>query len=1353
MPTYAITLAGEAFTASLCEFQLREGACPPLAGSAAEKKWISDQDKRIAGETKKLEAATSGPPLDLNVFKGDKAVEVAEKARCPADTRLDHIIKPYEEAITTAKKLIAAARVVQAQAEIEEHVTSKAPLEMELEMADAIVEAGVKSLVPAEEIAAAKRLVAAATAAQAWAPLEAAIDKELMDIDTKAVDTLVPPAEAAGVDAEKMEKAMNTIAAAKIAQASAKLQALIALPLLEVDVPAAVAAADAAEAVFVPAAEVEAARGTAAAAKDGQAKRDAAAAALSAAIDATALAMDVPTAEAAVEAAAEAGVASETVEVGRALAAAAKDAQGKRDAAAAALAAAIAPVPLDINVPKAEACVEEAEATGVPAETVEEAKGIVKAAKLSQAEVRLAAAIAPAPLDMDLTEADEAVVVAEAVGLAAEKIEMAKGIVKTARVMQAEAMLNAVVDAGPVGLDVPAVKMALEVAKEAGVNAELIAKATLIWAQANLTATITPPPLEVDVPAAEAAMASAAEVGLTEDVENAKPPVAAAKKAQASEKLQALVAPPLLEVDVAAAVAAADVAEVVFVSPDEVEAARTVVATAKMVQASRDAAAAALATAISGEPLKVDVVEAKMLTEAAAEAGVAAETVAKATSVVAAAKEAQGSARLAAAIAHSPLDMDTHGADAAVEYAIEALVATDTVEDAKRLIATAKIEQASTKLTAAIEAADLEMDWAAAVAAADAAEAVFVPAEEVKGARDLASAARAAQEQRDGATAALAVAIAPPALEMDVPKAEAAVEYAVESRVVTETVEEARKLAAVAKEAQGKRAAAAAALAVAIAPAWLEMDVPKAEACIEAAVEAYVAEEEVNQARTLSAAAKDAQEKRDAAGAALDAVTADPMKSLEAKDSAFNWLQKAQMAAEAAEAAAADAADAKEKKAEVEEEGGFWGAIKKSVTANPISAAAASLFGTVKLAQADDVGKSAEAARKEAVEKAGPMLNMDVLNAQELLATATETGVSADKIQQAQALLTAATEAQAKRDVAAAILAAAISPAPLLVDVLAADAAVAAATEAGVEKERVDAARGLAAAAKAAQDRRDAADIALAAAIAFAPLEVDVPKAEACVEEAEAAGVSTRTVDTSSGVVKEAKLAQAEVTLTAAMVAAPLELDVSSAETALEVAKALGSKSGIVGKAQSMVKAAKQLQAKREEAADLLLKLSTVKVRKMDVPAAEKALTAAVAANVQSDRVEKARALIARGKEMAEFDAAQKKKLAAQGIVVNKDKDGVNSVLNQFASVSEEKQRTPTKVKPTRKSLGSSGIASKMNEFAAAAEKNIASPASPPKRTSMPNRPTPNKKWANVEGQWKQVPIDAPPSLSVHASF
>jgi hypothetical protein len=74
---------------------------------------------------------------------------------------------------------------------------------------------------------------------------------------------------------------------------------------------------------------------------------------------------------------------------------------------------------------------------------------------------------------------------------------------------------------------------------------------------------------------------------------------------------------------------------------------------------------------------------------------------------------------------------------------------------------------------------------------------------------------------------------------------------------------------------------------------------------------------------------------------------------------------------------------------------------------------------------------------------------------------------------------------------------------------------------------------------------------------------------------------------------------------------------------------------------------------KREEAADLLLKLSTVKVRKMDVPAAEKALTAAVAANVQPDRVQKARVLIARGKEMAEFDAARKKKLAAQGIVVN----------------------------------------------------------------------------------------------------
>jgi hypothetical protein len=74
---------------------------------------------------------------------------------------------------------------------------------------------------------------------------------------------------------------------------------------------------------------------------------------------------------------------------------------------------------------------------------------------------------------------------------------------------------------------------------------------------------------------------------------------------------------------------------------------------------------------------------------------------------------------------------------------------------------------------------------------------------------------------------------------------------------------------------------------------------------------------------------------------------------------------------------------------------------------------------------------------------------------------------------------------------------------------------------------------------------------------------------------------------------------------------------------------------------------------KREEAADLLRRLSKVKVRNMDVPAAENALTAAVAANVQPDRVQKARALIARGKEMAEFDAAQKKKLAAQGIVVN----------------------------------------------------------------------------------------------------
>ena len=145
--------------------------------------------------------------------------------------------------------------------------------------------------------------------------------------------------------------------------------------------------------------------------------------------------------------------------------------------------------------------------------------------------------------------------------------------------------------------------------------------------------------------------------------------------------------------------------------------------------------------------------------------GVLAEQIAKAANLVSVAKKFQASTNLAALVPTGAdlLDIDVPAAEAAVKYAREAGVPAEEVDSAATIVSEAKKAQAKVLLEATVAAGPLEMDVAAVEAAIVVAEAAGLDAALITKAKTMLIEAK------------LAATVAFPPLEMPVPAAEAAV--------------------------------------------------------------------------------------------------------------------------------------------------------------------------------------------------------------------------------------------------------------------------------------------------------------------------------------------------------------------------------------------------------------------------------------------------------------------------------------------------------------------------------------------------------------------------------------------------
>jgi len=211
-----------------------------------------------------------------------------------------------------------------------------------------------------------------------------------------------------------------------------------------------------------------------------------------------------------------------------------------------------------------------------------------------------------------------------------------------------------------------------------------------------------------------------------------------------------------------------------------------------------------------------------------------------------------------------PLELDVAAAEAAAAAAESAGVSALLVGEARQLAGVASQKQvrrdaAAAALAAVVAALPLDIDVAAAEAAAEEAEAAGVSVAAMGSARERIDTAAQAQQLRDVAAAALTAATAVPPLELDVAAAEAAAAAAESAGVSALLVGEARQLAGVASQKQGRRDAAAAALAAVVAVLPLDIDVAAAEAAAEEAEAAGVSAAAMASARVLM---KDAEERQ-----------------------------------------------------------------------------------------------------------------------------------------------------------------------------------------------------------------------------------------------------------------------------------------------------------------------------------------------------------------------------------------------------------------------------------------------------------------------------------------------------------
>jgi hypothetical protein len=669
------------------------------------------------------------------------------------------------------------------------------------------------------------------------------------------------------------------------------------------------------------------------------------------------------------------------------------------------------------------------------------------------------------------------------------------------------------------------------------------------------------------------------------------------RKTAATVTLQALVQKSPLEIDLEAVEEAARAAETAGVAPEEVASARQLAAEACARRQRRDTAAAALAAVVAAPPLDMDVAAAEAAATVAEAAGVSAAAMGSARERIDTAAQAQqlrdvAAAALTAATAVPPLELDVAAAEAAAAAAESAGVSALLVGEARQLAGVASQKQArrgaaAAALAAVVAVPPLAMELDMAKAAAAAAEAAGVPSATIECAREaIGMAALAQTERREQAAVALrrateAAHLCSDLLLVDADLVWAAVEAAEAAGVVGTDVVNARSLASQATGKQKKRAEALKALQLATDGDYHKINVEAAAKACEAAREAYVAETDLNKAKLILECARGTQKDRDECAQALRiAVDVEPlaMDVLAAKTKAAEAANKHVPLGEVERAQELiTVAELKQgAKAQAEERLAAQMALdvldvdvpsaKAEVAEAEAANASRSLIERAKQhyrrARADQKRRDAAAAALAAV-VAAPPLDMDVAAAEAAAAVAEAAGVSAAAMGSARERIDTAAQAQQLRDVAAAALTAATAVPPLELDVAAAEAAAAAAESAGVSTLLVGEARQLAGVASQKQARRDAAAAALAAVVAAPPLDMDVAAAEVAAEEAEAAGVSAAAMASARMLMKDAEEKQhlrtrAEEALAIALDKPLLEVDQEEVNSAIIVATGAG---------------------------------------------------------------------------------------------------------------------------------------------------------------------------------------------------
>ena len=615
----------------------------------------------------------------------------------------------------------------------------------------------------------------------------------------------------------------------------------------------------------------------------------------------------------------------------------------------------------------------------------------------------------------------------------------------------------------------------------------------------------------------------------------------------------------------------------------------------------KEAAAAAATKAAAEKAVVVAAEEAKRAAEQArvaeeAEAAMEAETAMRAAAAKAEEeairRKTAATVTLQALVQKSPLEIDLEAVEEAARAAEAAGVAPEEVASARQLAAEAcarrqRRDTAATALAAVVAAPPLDMDVAAAEAAAAAAEAAGVSAAAMGSARERIDTAAQAQQLRDVAAAALTAATAVPPLELDVAAAEAAAAAAESAGVSALLVGEARQLAGVASQKQVRRDAAAAALAAVVAVPPLDMELDMAKAAAAAAEAAGVPSAAIECAREAIGMAALAQtERREQAAVALRRATeaAHLCSDLLLVDADLVWA-----AVEAAEAAgvvgtdvvnarslASQATGKQKKRAEALKAlqlatDGDYHKINVEAAAKACEAAREAYVAETDLNKAKLILECARGTQKDRDECAQALriavdvepLAMDVLAAKTKAAEAANKHVPLGEVERAQELITVAEQKQGAKAQAEERLAAQMALDVLDVDVPSAKAEVAEAEAANASRSLIERAKQHYRRARADQKRRDAAAAALAAVVAALPLDIDVAAAEAAAEEAEAAGVSAAAMASARVLMKDAEEKQhlrtrAEEALAIALDKPLLEVDQEEVNSAIIVATGAG---------------------------------------------------------------------------------------------------------------------------------------------------------------------------------------------------